>query len=128
MAVLKTVDYKLKSDPNKIFKIPQESLKQTEHIMKHILKSKDLAELADIVNNHNYFGNVSIFTRNDLLSTAREILNSRPGTIESFRYQDQFYIKAGSYEAFRIKEEAKELNETLTDALDRLECREERMN
>ena len=123
MTALKTVEYTCKSDKNKIYSLPEESVKEADHIMKYILKVdvKDSNKLINIVNDHYYFGNINRFARSDLLSIARKIVEAEKGTLESLRLQDEFYIKTGLYEACRVREKVKEMNESLTDALNELE-------
>jgi hypothetical protein len=121
MTTLKTVKYRSKTDSHKTYEMPQESVKQTDHIMKAILKSRDPNDLVKKINEHDYFINMNLLTREDLLSTARKIVETKQGTRESFKFVDKFYIKTGIYEAYRIGEKAKEMNESLTNALDELE-------
>jgi hypothetical protein len=121
MTTLKTVKYKSKTDSHKTYEMPQDSVKQTDHIMKLILKTRDPNDLVKVINEHYYFGNINFFTREDLLSTARKIVETEKGTRESFKLVDKFYIKIGIYEAYKIGEKAKEMNESLTNALDELE-------
>lgn len=118
---MKTVKYKSKANPHKTYEMPEDSVKQTDHIMKFILKTKDPNDLVKRIDEHYYFGNTNLFTREDLLSTAKKIVETKQGTRESFKLVDEFYIKTGMHESYRIREKAKEINESLTDALHELE-------
>jgi hypothetical protein len=121
MTALKTVEYKSKAEPGKTYELPEESVKNSDHIMKYILKSKGADELVNLVNNHYYFGNLNLFPRSDLVSTARKIVLTGKGTKESLMFQDEFYIKTGLYEVCRVREKVKEMNDSLTEALNDLE-------
>jgi hypothetical protein len=116
--MIKTVKYKSRADSNKTYEMPQDSVKQTDHIMKVILKTKDPNDLVKRINEHSYFGNINLFTREDLLSTAKKIVETEQGTRESFKLVDEFYIKTGIYESYKIMEKAKAMNESLTNSLD----------
>ena len=116
--MIKTVQYRSRADSNKTYEMPQESLKQADNIMKVILKTHDLDNLVKRINEHYYFGNINLFTREDLLSTARKIVETEQGTRESFKLVDEFYIKTGIYESYKIMEKAKAMNESLTNSLD----------
>lgn len=118
--MIKTAEYKSKSYLNKTFQLPQECVKETDHIMKYILRSRGPNDLVKLINENKYFGNMDIFTRQYLLQTARNIADTR-GTSLSLQFQDAFYIKTGIYESCKIREKVNEISESLQSALNTLE-------
>jgi len=86
---METIEYKLKSNPEKSVSVPADYASKAESLVK--LAMENPFGLADSVSEHPYLVNAGILARTMSLASTRN------GTPESIKLQDEVYLRVCIY-------------------------------
>jgi hypothetical protein len=109
---MKTIEYKLKSNPNRVIIVPEDYAKKAEELVNISMKIKNIEELGKVVNSNSYFrkgGYIGLVL--DFLHLQRK---EDEGIYIKARGEDRIYLTTClnmAYEDLSYKEEEKKKKE-----------------